>query len=396
MRVLMVAPTPFFGDRGCHVRILEEIRALRPLGVEVLVATYHLGRDVPEAPVVRTPALPWVRHLPVGFSVHKLYLDLLLLATAARAARRFRPDLVHGHLHEGAALAPAVARLVGRPAVADLQGSLSGEMVAHGDLPARGPMPALARRLERAIVRWPARLLPSSSNFERELRERWGVAPERIVPLPDGIDPTVFRPGIPVDDLRRRLGLAGKRVVVYLGVLTPYQGIDDLLAAWPAVVDAVPDAHLLLMGHPNEAHYRAEVTRAGLAASVTVTGRIPYDETPRHLALGDVAVSPKHASTEANGKLLHYMACGLPAIAYDGPVSRELLGEAGLLVPMRDVKGLAAACVALLDDPGECRRRGRALRERVVAEFAWPALGQRLLDVYRACLREPSGHRARR
>jgi glycosyltransferase involved in cell wall biosynthesis len=382
MRVLMLAPTPFFGDRGCHVRILEQVRALAPLGVEVLVATYHLGRDVAPVRTVRTPRLPWVRRLPVGFSVHKPGLDLLLLGVAAAAARRFRPDVLHGHLHEGAALGAVLGRCLGRPVVADLQGSLTGELVDHRTLPATGPLPRLSRAIERAIVRGPARLLASSTAFARELAERWGAG-DRVVPLPDGVDPEAFCPGLPTAELRRALGLEGKRVVVFLGVLTPYQGVDDLLAAWPAVTAAVPDAHLLLMGYPNEGRYRARVAERGLAGSVTVTGRIDYREAPRYLALGAVAVSPKRSATEGNGKLLNYMAAGLPTVAYDGPVSREILGEAGVLVPMGDVDGLGAACGRLLADAGERSWRGAALRERVLAEFAWPALARRLVAVYR-------------
>ena len=66
-----------------------------------------------------------------------------------------------------------VGQLLGRPAVADLQGSVAGEMIAHGHLPAAGPLPASLRRLERWILRWPARLLPSSTNFARELVDVW-------------------------------------------------------------------------------------------------------------------------------------------------------------------------------------------------------------------------------
>jgi glycosyltransferase involved in cell wall biosynthesis len=388
MRVLMLAPTPFFGDRGCHVRIFEEVRALRARGADVLVATYHVGRDVPEVATVRSPRVPWVRRLPVGFSPHKPYLDGLLLATATRAARRYRPDVVHGHLHEGLALAALLGRWLGVPAVADLQGSLTGELIDHGTLPAGGPLPGLARRFEKALLRRPARILASSTAFARELVERWDVEPARVAPLPDGVDPAVFHPGAPADDLRRRLGLEGKRVVVFLGVLTPYQGVDDLLAAWPAVAAAVADAHLLLMGYPNDDRYRRVVAERGLQASVTVTGRIDYREAPRYLALGDVAVSPKRSATEANGKLLNYMATGLPTIAYDGPVAREILGDAGVLVPLGDVSALASGCAALLADAGERKRRGEALRERAVAEFGWPALGGRLVEVYRACLDE--------
>jgi glycosyltransferase involved in cell wall biosynthesis len=388
MRVLMVAPTPFFGDRGCHIRILEEARALRGLGAETLVATYAVGRDVPQVRTVRTPRVPWVRELPVGFSPHRPYLDALLLATTLGAARRFRPDVLHGHLHEGAAIASLVGRLVGRPAVADLQGSVAGEMIAHGHLPPGGPLPASVRRLERWVLRWPARLLASSENFARELTDTWGVPRARVVLLSDGVDPEFLRPGPAPDDLRERLGLVGKRVVVYLGLLTEYQGVDDLLTAWPAVVGAVPDAHLLLMGHPNVERYRARAAELAPPGSVTLTGRVEYRETPRYLALGEVAVSAKHVSTEANGKLLNYMAMGLPTVAYDGPVSRELLGEAGVFAPMRDVRALGAAIAALLRDGHEQKLRGQALRERAVARFGWPALGRRLVDVYRTCLEE--------
>ena len=195
--------------------------------------------------------------MPVGFSPHRPYLDTLLLGTTLRAARRFRPDVLHGHLHEGAAIASVVGRLVGRPAVADLQGSVAGEMIAHGHLPAGGPVPAALRRSSagsstgpRGSFR-PRRTSPrSSSRCGGSRRRGWCCSPT-------GSTPTSSVPGPAPDRLREQLGLVGKRVVLYLGVLTEYQGIDDLLLAWPQVMAAVPDAHLLIVGHPNVEHYRA-------------------------------------------------------------------------------------------------------------------------------------------
>jgi glycosyltransferase involved in cell wall biosynthesis len=78
------------------------------------------------------------------------------------------------------------------------------------------------------------------------------------------------------------------------------------------------------------------------------------------------------------------MASGLPTIAYDGPVAREILGEDGMFVPMGDVAALATACVTLLGDADERERRGAGLRERAVTEFSWSALAARLVEVYRA------------
>ncbi|MGC8833187.1 MAG: glycosyltransferase family 4 protein, partial [Armatimonadota bacterium] len=74
-RILMVAPTPFFADRGCHVRILEEARALQNIGHKVVVVTYHNGRNVPGVEVRRIPRIPWYKKLEAGPSIHKCYLD---------------------------------------------------------------------------------------------------------------------------------------------------------------------------------------------------------------------------------------------------------------------------------------------------------------------------------
>ncbi|MBP1729182.1 MAG: glycosyltransferase, YqgM-like family, partial [Deltaproteobacteria bacterium] len=86
LRILMLAPTPFFADRGCHVRILEEARILAALGQRVEIVTYHIGRDLPGIITRRIPAIPWYRKLEAGPSWHKPYLDILLFCKALSVA----------------------------------------------------------------------------------------------------------------------------------------------------------------------------------------------------------------------------------------------------------------------------------------------------------------------
>jgi glycosyltransferase involved in cell wall biosynthesis len=171
-------------------------------------------------------------------------------------------------------------------------------------------------------------------------------------------------------------------VVAFLGVLTPYQGVDALLEAVPRVVAAVPGVHFLVMGYPNEDRYRALASEKGLGAICSFPGRIPYRDAARWLALADVAVSPKQSLTEANGKLLNYMSCGLPTVATDTPVNRELLGPLGRYAPVGNTMALADAMVALLRSPDERQTLGAALRARAEQEFSWPALARRLAAVY--------------
>jgi glycosyltransferase involved in cell wall biosynthesis len=321
----------------------------------------------------------------VGPGYTRPIVDATLVATALSAARRFKPDVIHAHLHEGIAIGAVLRRRLGIPLIADLQGSLVGELVDHGFLSNGSMSASIVGRIERWLVRQPDAILASSSSAVR-LLESQGADPRRIVWFPDGVDLDEFRP-LPVDPaLAASFNLLGKRTVVFLGLLTPYQGVDLLLDAAPEVFDAVPSAHFLVMGYPDEDRYRGMVERRGLQSFVTVPGRIPYSDAARYLSLGMVAVSPKLSATEANGKLLNYMACGLATVASDTPVNRELLGDAGVYVPVNDAPALAQALSGLLTDDDRRARLGQALRQRAEAEFSWPALADRLIGIYEQVL----------
>ena len=121
---------------------------------------------------------------------------------------------------------------------------------------------------------------------------------------------------------------------------------------------------------------------------VTFTGKVPYEEAPAHLALGDIAVAPKLSTTEGAGKILNYMAMELPTVAFDTPISREYLGALGTYAaPVGDAEALARALAGLLEMPqGERQDLGRRLRQRASRDFSWEESGDRLLDIYRTVI----------
>ena len=392
--MLAIAPTPFFGDRGCHVRIYEEVRWLAARGIETELVTFPTGRDLPDVTIRR--ARPWlgVSARSLGPSWGRPVLDLALLATCRRVLRTFRPHLLHGHLHEGIAIGSVLRRWSGAPLIGDLQGCLASELADHGLLAADGRMAALVTAAERWLLRRPDHILTSSEHGAGLLSRR-GVARDRLTTLPDGVDVDMFRPRAPDPAQIRALGLGSKRVIVFLGVLTEYQGVDALIEAMHTVVGHRPDVHLLLMGYPNEERYRRLVRTRGLCRSITVTGRVDYRQAASRLNLGELAVGPKRSLTEANGKLLNYMACGLPTVATDTPVNRAILGDAGVYAPVGDTTALAARLLQLLSDPSAAAARGKALRRRAEEVYAWPTLIERLVALYRRTLSSSAARRAR-
>lgn len=382
-RVLMIAPTPYFADRGCHVRILEQARALQAMGCEVQICTYPLGKDQPGIATHRTAALPWYRKLSAGPSWHKIYIDVLLLFKSWRVARRIRPDVIHGHLHEGAAIGWVVGRLLGIPVVGDFQGSLSGELEAHAFLKAKSLFYRLVALGEGWIDRLPDVAIASCDDVAQELRTRFRVP--RVVLALDGVDTQTFRPGLDTRDLES-LVPDGRRAVVYLGLLTHYQGVDHLLEAVPRVLARVPEAYFLIMGYQNEEHYRQKARELGVAEHVAFPGRIDYAQAARYLSLGEVAVGPKISTTESNGKLYNYMGCALPTVAFDTPPSREILGDLGVYAPRGDVAALADRIADLLEQPERAQRLGQALRQRVEEHFSWRHTARQIFQAYALAL----------
>jgi glycosyltransferase involved in cell wall biosynthesis len=386
LRILMVAPTSFFADYGCHVRILEETRALQSQGHEVLICTYHNGNDVDGIPTHRTLDIPWRKRVVVGSSKHKLYLDAMLSIEVLRAIRRFKPDLIHAHLHEGALIGGVAGMISRRPVVFDYQGSLTEEMLDHGFMRHDGKREWMMRRIERSIERLPHRIITSSENARAGLAKS-GYSEANMTTVLDAVDTDRFRPDAldcrERSELRSYLGIrADQPVIGYLGLLAPYQGSDVLLQAARKIVDRRPDAFFLIMGFPGNEAYYEEALGLGLKDNVSFPGRISYQEAHRYLNVLDIAVAPKMSLTEGNGKLYNYMAMGLPVVAFDAPANREILGEDGIYARMGSVDELADQLMWCLNHREQAACVGHALRKRAVESLSWKNRIEELLAVY--------------
>ncbi len=397
MKILMVAPTSFFSDYGCHVRILEETLALQQLGHRVRIVTYNRGRDIPGIDIERTMPIPWRVNYEVGSSRHKIGLDVFLTSRVLRAARRFKPDIIHGHLHEGALMGWLAAKIFRKPLVFDFQGSLTGEMVDHHFLNPRGFFFKPLRALEEWIDRQPAYIFTSAAYQTNLLAQAYHVPPARLVHIPDAVNPEWFRPWS--DDERaefrakkfqlkcQTLGIPAEHpVIVYLGLLADYQGIEHLLEAAQQILQRRADVHFVIMGYPGADRYYQRAREMGIAARVEFPGRIPYEEIAQWLAVGDIAVAPKLSQSEGNGKILNYMASGLPVVAFDNPVSRDYLGDDGVYAPPGDAASFARGIAQLLENRVEAKARGKRLRARAIEKFSWDASARKIEAAYNTLL----------
>jgi glycosyltransferase involved in cell wall biosynthesis len=206
--------------------------------------------------------------------------------------------------------------------------------------------------------------------------------------IPNGADPTVFRPDSTArENLRRQYGIPGHHVVIgFVGILRPWHGVELLLDAF-ARASRGRSIHLLIVGDgPSRAEFEARARSLGLERSVTVTGRVPHERIPSHAAAMDLGVSPRATFYASPMKVPEYMAAGVPVLAPRMPNLIDLVeeGRTGLLFEPEDVDSLADSLERAVDDEVLRARMGKAARTAIVQGRSWQHNASQVLDCLNA------------
>ena len=388
LKVLMIAPTPFFADRGCHVKILEEIKTLSKRNIKITLVTYHIGRDIEGIDTYRIINIPWYKKLDAGPSIHKYYLDLLLAAKALKVALKTKPDIIHAHLHEGVFVGRIVQFFTRKPLVADYQGSMIGEMLDHGFVKKGSLSYKFNRWLENTVNKWPQKIIFSSSQAKEFFLNNFNVDVRKVISFTEGTNTDDFHPGYDVKNLRDELKLpSGKKIVIYLGVLTKYQGIDILVSSVRSVREKYPDVHFLIVGYPNVKYYKNMAKELNISSSITFTGKVSHQDAPKYLCLGDIGVSLKLSQTEANGKLFGYMAVGLPCVVFDTKTNKEILGDTGIYAKYNDRDSFIQRLIYLLQNEKALKKYGQLSRKRVLDNYTWDKTFSNFIPIYKQLIK---------
>ena len=276
------------------------------------------------------------------------------------------------------------------PLVYEIRAFWEDAAVGNGTGREGSPRYRLTKRLETWAVRRAGAVAVICEGLRGDLIAR-GIDPAKIMVSPNGVDLGLFGTPAPRDTaLAAELGL-GDEVIGFIGSFYDYEGIDDLIAAMPALAAARPAAQLLLVGGgPMEAALRAQAAASPAANRIRFVGRVPHHEVERYYSLVDVLAYPRKAMrlTELVTPLkpLEAMAQRRLVAASNVGGHRELIrdDETGTLFAPDDPQAIAAALAGLLADrSGWDARRDRA-RAFVEAERNWSSNISRYAPVYGA------------
>jgi glycosyltransferase involved in cell wall biosynthesis len=379
MRVLMISPQ-FRPVVGGYERAVERLSAaLAGVGLRVVVITERRDRDWSVMEYIDGYE---VRRLSCSYRRHRHAVTSLLSFAGflLRHGRAF--DVWHVHKYGfQAALAVALGKLLRRPVLLKLPSSN-----AMGIERAMGAG-IVGRILRFFHLRVSACLVVSEETREEAIH--FGIPPEQIYLIPNGVDGRQFHPTLPEERAaaRRALGLHCERLVLYVGRLSPEKNPLGLLEAWAAIdTEARKGALLVLVGDgPQRDKVQAKAQAANLAGRVHLAGHCNNVATWYQAA--DVFVLSSYNEGLSNS-MIEALASGLPVISTRVSGSSILIESptAGLVVDSGNVENLAGALESLLLDKSMRTRFGENARQKFEARFSLETLSKKMILLYKELL----------
>jgi len=377
---------------GMNVYVRELSRELGRMGVEVDVYTRSQNAGIPRvvplgerAHVIHLPAGP---ETPLPREALADHVEEFVEGVEEWRIIRGDYDLIYAHYWVSGVVGLALRERWGVPVLQMFHtlGRLKNSVArTPGEIEPLRRIDA-ETRLGRAVDR-----IVAANVVEREhLVRHYGAEAARIAVIPCGVDTTLFRPGDSVES-RRRLGLDGGPVVLYVGRLEPIKGLDTLFDAIASLrAGGLPVALLVVGGDTDEspagheAHLRGRIRELGLSTSVRFLGPQPQDVLREYYVAADVTVLPSYY--ESFGMVaLEAMACRSPVVGsrVGGLTTTVRDGVTGYLVPEGDAAALAQRLADLITDPDARERLGRE-GVRWAVRHRWPCVAEAICREFAA------------
>ncbi len=353
MKILMLAPQPFFSPRGTPIAIKSRLAAFSELGHEVDVITYHLGEDViiPGVRIHRIMNFPFIKEVAVGPSINKIFLDAFVIIKAVRILIKNRYDLLHSH-EEASIFGVALSKIFKVRHLYDFHSSIPQAMRNFG-YSGYSPIISMLELIERWVINSSHGVItvsPMLDNYVRRINDRVASVMIENGPTPDS--PDISNLGLTSVELPQ-LGIACRKIVLYAGTFEVYQGLELLIESANLIAKQRDDVLFVLIGgRPQQIKSLSKlIEQLGIISNFHFTGSLPVEALPAFVNIADVLISTRITGTNPPLKIYNYMQSGKPIVATNIEAHTQILNnEIAVLVDPRP-ESIAYGVISLLDDP---------------------------------------------
>ena len=364
MKILMLAPQPFFEPRGTPLSILGRLRALSELEHHVDLVTYHLGRDVaiPNVIIHRTPCIKFIKAVKVGPGLTKLFLDILLFAKAIYLLTKNRYDLLHTH-EEAAFFGVVLAKLFGIKHLYEMHSSLP-QQLSNFRFTRFRPLIRVFEWLESVAVKSSdavVTICPALEEHVEKVYGRVGSVMIENVPIADYLETTTEEH---IRKLKAAYSLNGEKIVLYTGTFEHYQGVGLLLWSALRVLRQRQDVVFVLVGGNVEQvrYFQDWVNQAGWSSHFYFIGTRPPEEIPGLVQISHILVSPRITGTNTPLKIYSYLQSGKPIVATNIYSHSQVLNPDVAVLAEPNPAAFAQGILSVLEDVSLAARLGAQAR----------------------------------
>lgn len=378
LRVLVVAPQPFFQERGTPIATRLLIETLCRQGHQVDLLTYHEGQDIEVAGlrILRIPPVPGVRSIPIGFSWKKIVCDAVLSVKLMRHLRKEGYDVIHAV--EESVFSALLARRRGRASLVYDMDSSMPEQLQDGRAWLR-PLASWLGRFERRAIGASDLVLAVCADLG-DRAEAYGTGtPIRVIPdIPlQSVGPVALG-----EDLRASLD-PDRLLALYVGNLETYQGVELLLRGLRETDASAPIA-LVVIGGTAQAvtRHRELAAELGVADRVTFIGPRPLAQLGSFLTQADILVSPRLSGGNTPMKIYSYLASGTPILATRIRSHTQVLDDSCAFLVEPTAADLARGLAQLAAQADLRRELGQSALRVAETKFSREQFDQSIREAY--------------
>jgi glycosyltransferase involved in cell wall biosynthesis len=352
MKVLMIAPQPFFQPRGTPISVLHRLNTLSKLGHSIDLVTYHLGENIPIKNVTyhRMINLPFVKKIKIGPSKTKIFLDLFIILKTVQLLLSKKYDMIHSH-EEAGFFATKLAKWFNLPHLYDMHSSLP-QQLTNFKFTKLKPLIRFFENLEANTVTSAAAVITICPELYNYVNEHFPQVKQMLIEnVAD--NSTVFG-NEPAPDLsmKQAHGVNGEMVILYSGTFEPYQGIDLLIDSGSAVVSKYQNVRFVLVGghHDQISAYKEKVASAKLQQFFIFAGQVQPNMVPQYLAAADILVTPRLAGNNTPLKIYEYLRAGKPIVATNHITHTQVLSDDVAVLTDINADAFAKGILKVIED----------------------------------------------
>lgn len=379
MKVLVLAPHPFFQNRGTPIDVLLVLRVLverKNMKVDLLVYSEGEDVDLPNLTTYRTASLKLTRNIRPGFSFKKLVADLLMFIKSWRLVHRSRYDVIHAG-EEAVFFAMFFKLLYKIPYAYDLDSSIAQQLVEQK--PFLRKISFIFNWLEAGAIRNSMVNFPVCNALANLCQKKSSKKTVTLYDISQLKNPNASKTG----RLKRQLGI-DHLILLYCGNLERYQGIDLLLDSFALACKKTNEVDLLIVGgEPKDIErYREKANGLGIARNTHFLGPKPFDQLNEFLVEADILVAPRINGINTPMKIFPYLHSGKPVLLTDLYTHSQILTNQEAFLAPSYSEGFAEGILRLAEDVELREKLGRNGRKFVEKNHTFEAHSNRLNRAY--------------